>query len=77
MTSLIAPPGGGDDLEDVEEEVDNIQVEVQSSEDVLLRRQGVLKRVKILLFPREPRKPVLRIRDILVRIRIRGSVPCD
>jgi hypothetical protein len=42
-TSLIAPPGGGDDLEDVEEEVDNIQVEVESSEDVLLRRQGVLK----------------------------------
>jgi hypothetical protein len=43
VTSLIAPPGGGDDLKDVEEEVDNIQVEVESSEDVLLRRQGVLK----------------------------------
>jgi hypothetical protein len=43
VTSLIAPPGGGDDLEDVEEEVDNIQVEVESSEHVLLRRQGVLK----------------------------------
>ncbi len=53
MTSLIAPPGGGDDLKDVEEEVDNIQVEVESSKDVLLRRQGVLKKVKILLFLRE------------------------
>ncbi len=53
MTSLIAPPGGGDDLKDVEEEVDNIQVEVESSEDVLLRRQGVLKKVKILSFLRE------------------------
>ncbi len=44
MTSLIAPPGGGNDLKDVEEEVDNIQVEVESSEDILLRRQGVLNK---------------------------------
>ncbi len=43
MTCLIAPPGGGYDLKDVEEEIDNIQVEVESSEDVLLRRQGILK----------------------------------
>ena len=35
--------GEANNLEDVEEEVDDVQVEVEGSEHILLRGQGVLK----------------------------------
>ena len=36
--------GEANNLEDVEEKVDDVQVEVEGSEHILLRGQGVLKK---------------------------------
>jgi hypothetical protein len=43
--SISSVPGAVDDAEDEEEEVDDVQVEVESGEDVLLGVDGVLETI--------------------------------